>query len=32
VRARDHEVLCDAFELVGRPAERVRVEIDPLRV
>jgi primosomal protein N' (replication factor Y) len=32
VRARDHTVLCDALDAVGRPADRVRVEVDPLRV
>ena len=32
VRARDHAVLCDALETVGRPADRVRIEVDPRRV
>lgn len=31
VRAADHTVLCDALAAVERPAERVRVEVDPLR-
>lgn len=32
LRARSHRLLCDAFAAVGRPAERVRIEVDPLRV
>jgi primosomal protein N' (replication factor Y) (superfamily II helicase) len=29
VRARDHRVLCDALDGAERPAERLRVEVDP---
>ncbi len=29
VRAPDHPMLCDGLAAVGRPAERVRVEVDP---
>jgi primosomal protein N' (replication factor Y) len=32
VRAPDHRRLCDALAEVGRPAERVRVEVDPVDV
>lgn len=32
VRAPDHRVLADALASVPRPAERLRVEVDPLRV
>lgn len=31
VRAADHDSLCDALAQVRRPAERLRVEVDPLR-
>jgi hypothetical protein len=31
VRAPDHDALCDALAAAPRPAERVRVEVDPLR-
>lgn len=31
VRAEDHRALCDALAAVPRPAERVRIEVDPLR-
>lgn len=31
VRAPDHRRLCDALARAGRPAGRVRVEVDPLR-
>ena len=31
LRADDVAVLCDALSAVGRPAERVRVDVDPLR-
>ena len=32
VRARDHTTLCDALAATPRPAGRVRVEVDPLRI
>jgi primosomal protein N' (replication factor Y) (superfamily II helicase) len=32
LRADSHEVLCNALATVVRPAERVRVEVDPLRI
>ncbi len=32
VRAPDHRLLCDALAAAGRPAARVRVEIDPVDV
>ncbi|MDP9071989.1 MAG: hypothetical protein M3N68_12075, partial [Actinomycetota bacterium] len=32
VRAPDHRALCDALASVRRPAGRLRVEVDPLRV
>lgn len=32
LRAPDHRVLCDALATVARPAGRLRVEVDPLRV
>lgn len=32
VRAPDHDVLCDALDAGVRPTERLRVEVDPLRV
>jgi primosomal protein N' (replication factor Y) (superfamily II helicase) len=32
VRAPDHRTLCDALAATPRPAERTRVEVDPLRV
>jgi len=32
VRAPDHRRLCDALAAAGRPAARVRVEVDPLRI
>jgi primosomal protein N' (replication factor Y) len=32
VRAADHQTLCDALASVTRPAGRLRVEVDPLRV
>ena len=32
LRAPDHKVLCDALAAVPRPAGRLRVEVDPLRV
>ena len=32
LRAADHQVLCDALARTVRPAGRVRVEVDPLRV
>jgi len=32
VRAGDHQTLCDALTAVRRPAGRLRVEVDPLRV
>jgi hypothetical protein len=32
VRADDHGVLCDALGAVARPAGRLRLEVDPLRV
>jgi primosomal protein N' (replication factor Y) (superfamily II helicase) len=32
VRAEDHAVLCDALAEAPRPAERVRIEVDPLDV
>jgi primosomal protein N' (replication factor Y) len=31
VRASDHASLADALAAVGRPSERVRIEVDPLR-
>ena len=30
-RAPDHQVLCDALAAAPRPAERLRIEVDPLR-
>jgi primosomal protein N' (replication factor Y) len=30
--AETHEVLCDALDAVGRPAGRLRIEVDPLRI
>jgi primosomal protein N' (replication factor Y) len=32
LRAADHQLLCDALAAVKRPAGRLRVEVDPLRV
>ncbi len=32
LRAADHDVLCDALARARRPAERVRVEVDPVDV
>jgi primosomal protein N' (replication factor Y) (superfamily II helicase) len=32
VRAPEHAVLCDALAAVERPAERVRISVDPVRV
>jgi primosomal protein N' (replication factor Y) len=32
VRAADHASLADALEAVGRPGERVRIEVDPVRL
>ena len=32
VRAADHDVLCDALAQVDRPAGRLRIEVDPLRI
>ncbi len=32
VRATDHTVLCDRLAAAGRPAERVRIEVDPVDV
>jgi primosomal protein N' (replication factor Y) len=32
VRADDHRTLCDALAATQRPAERMRIEVDPLRV
>lgn len=32
VRAASHRVLCDALAAVPRPTERLRIEVDPLRV
>ena len=32
LRAADHHVLCDALAAVKRPAGRLRIEVDPLRV
>ena len=32
VRAADHRTLCDALAATARPAGRLRVEVDPLRV
>ncbi len=32
VRASEHRTLCDGLAAVGRPAERVRVEVDPVDV
>lgn len=32
LRAADHTTLCDALNAVRRPAGRVRIEVDPLRV
>jgi primosomal protein N' (replication factor Y) (superfamily II helicase) len=32
LRAADHPVLCDALAATERPAGRVRVEVDPLRI
>jgi len=31
VRAADHASLADALAAVGRPSERVRVDVDPVR-
>jgi hypothetical protein len=31
VRAADHAGLADALTAVGRPSERVRIEVDPVR-
>ena len=30
IRAQDHVTLCDALRETTRPAERLRVEVDPL--
>jgi len=32
VRASDHQALCDALRATPRPAERLRIEVDPVRV
>ena len=32
VRAESHEALSDALSRVPRPAERVRIDVDPLRI
>ncbi len=32
VRAADHALLCDALAAIERPAERVRISVDPVRV
>jgi hypothetical protein len=32
VRAADHATLSDAFAAVPRPAGRLRIEVDPLRL
>lgn len=32
LRASDHELLCDALAATRRPAGRLRIEVDPLRV
>ncbi|MDP1794882.1 MAG: hypothetical protein Q8K63_12185, partial [Acidimicrobiales bacterium] len=32
VRAADHQLLCDALASVPRPAERLRVSVDPGRI
>lgn len=32
VKAADHKILCDALQTVTRPAERVRIAVDPVRV
>jgi primosomal protein N' (replication factor Y) len=32
VRAADHRILCDALGAVARPADRLRVSVDPVRV
>jgi primosomal protein N' (replication factor Y) len=32
VRAGDHQALCDALGAVPRPAGRLRIEVDPLRI
>ena len=32
VKAPDHTTLCDALQTVERPAERVRIAVDPVRV
>jgi hypothetical protein len=32
VRAGDHRTLCDALAATARPAGRLRIEVDPLRV
>jgi hypothetical protein len=32
VRALDHTVLCDTLAATPRPAGRLRVEVDPLRL
>jgi hypothetical protein len=32
VRAEDHAHLCDALAAVTRPAGRLRIEVDPLRI
>jgi hypothetical protein len=31
-KAVEHRVLCDALQHVERPAERVRIAVDPVRV
>jgi primosomal protein N' (replication factor Y) len=32
LRARDHQVLCDALAAAPRPPGRLRIEVDPLRL
>jgi primosomal protein N' (replication factor Y) (superfamily II helicase) len=32
LRAADHSTLCDALAAAVRPAGRLRIEVDPLRV
>ena len=32
LRAPDHEVLCDTLAATPRPAGRLRIEVDPLRI
>ena len=32
VRAPDHQALCDALAATRRPAGRLRIEVDPLRL